>query len=254
MTEAPAPTLFRLAYVPGVTPAKWVRIWAERFPDIRLELVTVSAADAPALLRDGGADAGLVRLPTTTDGLSVIPLYEETPVVVVPKEHVITAADEVSASDLADEIVLHPQDDQMEWATRPGTAAGHRPDTTADAIELVAAGVGVLVVPQSLARLHHRKDLTYRTVTDAPSSPVALAWPADATTELVDEFVGIVRGRSVNSSRGRGAPEPAPKRTAAQKAAAKRAARAEAGKVPTQRNTKGGKGKPAGKAGKRGRR
>lgn len=240
MTEA-APVTFRLAYVPGVTPAKWVRIWGERHPDIRLELVAATESAAPDLLRGGDVDAGLVRLPIDRDGLSVIPLYEETPVAVIPKDHLVTAADEITVADLADEVVLHPHDDMLEWDTRPGTPARHRPDTVGDAIELVAAGVGVLVVPQSLARLHHRKDLTYRAVTDAPLSPVALAWPAASTTDLVDEFVGIVRGRSVNSSRGRGAPEPAPKRTASQKAAAKRAAREAAGTVPRQRNTKRGR-------------
>ncbi|MFD1814070.1 LysR substrate-binding domain-containing protein [Rhodococcus gannanensis] len=250
MTE-PAPTTFRLAYVPGVTPAKWVRIWGERRPDVRLELVPVTAGESADLLRAGGADAGLVRLPIERDGLSVIALYEETPVVVVPKDHVITAADEVATADLADEIVLHPHDDTLEWQSRPGTAAQHRPDTTGDAIELVAAGVGVLVVPQSLARLHHRKDLTYRTVSDAPTSPVALSWPAGTTTDLVEEFVGIVRGRSANSSRGPGGDEPAPKRTASQKAAAKRAAREAAGKVPPQRSGKGGKGRSAPKRGRR---
>ncbi len=81
-----------------------------------------------------------------------------------------------------------------------------RPATTADAVELVAAGIGVLLVPQSLARLHHRRDLTYRTVTDVPSSTIALVWPAGTTSELVEELIGIVRGRTANSSRGRGAP------------------------------------------------
>lgn len=235
MTEATDSRPFRLAYVPGVTPAKWVRIWGERVTDTPLELVAVDAADATAALREDRADAALLRLPVDRDGLSVIALYEEIPVVVVPKDHVVTAADEVSAADLADEIVLHPHDDTLEWQAHPGTPALHRPDTTGDAVELVAAGVGVLVVPQSLARLHHRKDLTYRTVTDGPLSPVALAWATTATTDLVEEFVGIVRGRSANSSRGHGAPEPAPKRTASQKAAARRAARAEAGKVPPPR-------------------
>lgn len=65
-----------------------------------------------------------------------------------------------------------------------------------------------MLVPQSLARLHHRKDLTYRTVTDTPESRVALAWPEDRTTDLVEDFIGIVRGRTVNSTRGR-APAPA---------------------------------------------
>ena len=81
---------------------------------------------------------------------------------------------------------------------------GHAPAPsapTAEAIELVAAGIGLLVVPQSLARLHHRKDLAYRPVTDAPRSSVALTWPEADTTELMEEFIGIVRGRTVNSSR-----------------------------------------------------
>ncbi|MFE4911007.1 LysR family substrate-binding domain-containing protein [Streptomyces sp. NPDC056652] len=206
MTGSEVPPSFRLAYVPGVTPTKWVRIWNERLPGIPLTLVPVSAADAPGLLRDGGADAGFVRLPVDRTDLSAIPLYTETTVVVVPKDHLVAAVDEVSAEDLADEIVLHPLDDTLGWEVRPGRPAYARPETTADAVELVAAGVGLLVVPQSLARLHHRRDLTYRPVLDAPESRVALSWPEDETTDLVEDFIGIVRGRTVNSSRGRPAP------------------------------------------------
>ncbi|MER6498014.1 LysR substrate-binding domain-containing protein [Streptomyces sp. NPDC001455] len=203
MTSSEEAPVFRLAHAPGVTPAKWVRIWRERLPDVPLELVAVPAAEAAGLLRDGGADAGLLRLPTDRTGLSAIPLYTETTVVVVPKDHVVAAADEVSTEDLADDIVLHPLDDTLDWECPPGRPALERPATTGDAVELVAAGVGLLVVPQSLARLHHRKDLTYRTVTDAPQSRVALSWPEDETTDLVDDFIGIVRGRTVNSTRGR---------------------------------------------------
>jgi len=197
---------FRLAYVPGVTPTKWVRIWNERLPDVPLTLVPVSAAEAFGVLRDGGADAGFVRLPVDRTDLSAIPLYAETTVVVVPKDHVVAAVDEVSAEDLADELVLHPLDDTLDWEHPPGRPAIERPATTADAIELVAAGVGVLVVPQSLARLHHRRDLTYRPVSDTPESRVALSWPQDETTDLVEQFIGIVRGRTVNSSRSQPTP------------------------------------------------
>ncbi|OKJ95096.1 LysR family transcriptional regulator [Streptomyces sp. CB03234] len=202
MTGSDASPSFRLAYVPGVTPAKWVRIWNERLPDVPLTLVQVSAAEAPDMLRNGGADAGLVRLPIDRTDLSAIPLYAETTVVVIPKDHVVAAVEEVTAEDLADDIVLHPLDDTLGWERPPGLAAIERPATTADAIELVAAGIGLLVVPQSLARLHHRKDLTYRPVSDAPQSRVALSWPEDRTTDLVEHFIGIVRGRTVNSTRG----------------------------------------------------
>ncbi|MFG2831949.1 LysR substrate-binding domain-containing protein [Streptomyces sp. NPDC048434] len=250
MTGSEVSPSFRLAYVPGVTPAKWVRIWNERLPDVPLTLVAVSAAEAFDVLRGGGADAGFVRLPVDRTDLSAIPLYTETTVVMIPKDHVVTAADEVSAEDLADEIVLHPLDDTLDWEHRPGRPANERPATTADAVELVAAGVGVLVVPQSLARLHHRRDLTYRPVSDAPASRIALSWPQEETTDLVEDFIGIVRGRTVNSSRGR-RPSPAPAQPKGKHpdtggARRKPAAGTSAGKSPRSgAGAKGGKrGKP----------
>ncbi len=230
--------MFRLAYVPGVTPAKWVSVWTERMPGVPLTLLAVPAAEVVGLLRDGGADAGFVRLPIDRDGLSVIPLYTETTVVVVPKDHEVTAADEVTVADLTDEEVFHPLDDTIEWTIRPGLPAFTQPPTTADAVDLVAAGSGLLLVPQSLARLHDRRDLTYRPVPDAPQSQVALAWPTDATTDLVEEFIGIVRGRTANSSRGRAPAAPAekPAKRQAQKPAQNGSARRA---VPAARKKKG---------------
>ncbi|MFH8408571.1 LysR family transcriptional regulator substrate-binding protein [Streptomyces sp. NPDC018019] len=217
MTGSEETLSFRLAYVPGVTPAKWVRIWNERLPDVPLELVATPAAEAYDVLRDGRADAGLARLPVDRTYFSAIPLYTETTVVVVPKDHLFTAADEITVGELADEVVLHPLDDTLGWERPPGQPAFERPATTADAIELVAAGIGLLAVPQSLARLYHRRDLTYRTLTDAPQSQIALAWPEERTTDQVEDFIGIVRGRTVNSTRGRTQPQAeAPSRSRAQ--------------------------------------
>ncbi|MER5366636.1 LysR family substrate-binding domain-containing protein [Streptomyces sp. NPDC002722] len=242
MTSSEETPSFRLAYVPGVTPGKWVRIWNERLPGVPLTLVGVPAAEASDALRGRAADAGLVRLPIDRTALSAIPLYTETTVVVIPKDHIMAAVDEVPAADLADDIVLHPLDDVLDWQDRPGRPANERPATTADAVELVAAGVGLLVVPQSLARLHHRKDLTYRPVPDAPESRVALSWLEDETTDLVEEFIGIVRGRTVNSTRGRPKTPPQPKD--------KRAETGGAGRKPAAGRTAGKSGgKTGGKAG-----
>ncbi|WP_328745116.1 LysR substrate-binding domain-containing protein [Streptomyces sp. NBC_00285] len=250
MTDLPASPSFRLAYVPGVTPAKWVRIWKERLPGIPLELLQVSVAEAPEVLRDGTADAALVRLPVDRTVFSAIPLYTETSVVVVPKDHVVTAAEEVTLEDLADEVVIHPLDDVMGWDRPPGEPAFERPATTADAVELVAANIGVLVVPQSLARLHHRRDLTYRPVTDAPESGVALSWREDATTDLVEDFIGIVRGRTVNSSRGRTQPEPEGKQRPGKSEGRKPAAGARKGAARGSSGAaKGGRGGPGGAKG-----
>ncbi|MET8686568.1 LysR substrate-binding domain-containing protein [Streptomyces sp. NPDC004732] len=258
MTGSEVSPSFRLAYVPGVTPAKWVRIWNERLPDVPLALLPVAAADAPDVLRTGDADAGFVRLPIDRTDLSAIPLYTETTVVVIPKDHVVAAVDEVSLDDLADEVVFHPMDDALEWERRPGQPAYERPATTEDAVELVAAGVGLVVVPQSLARLYHRKDLTYRPVTDAPESRVALSWPEAGTTDLVEDFIGIVRGRTVNSSRGRAQTPPKGSGKGEDKDVARAKAAAQAKRKPAASGKGGARssGKPTGAgraAGKGGR-
>ncbi|MEU3091066.1 LysR family transcriptional regulator substrate-binding protein [Streptomyces massasporeus] len=253
MTGSDATPSFRLAYVPGVMPDKWVRIWNERQPDVPLTLTQVPPGAAAERLLSGEADAGLVRTPVDREVFSAIPLYTEQTVVVVPKDHLVTAVDEVATEDLADDIVLHPLDDVLDWESLPGRPALERPATTADAVELVAAGIGVLVVPLSLARLHHRKDLTHRPLRDAPESSVALAWPEDAKTDQVEDFIGIVRGRTANSTRGRQQPpargesasadrggarrKPAPGKPAAGKSAAGKSAGA-------KRTGKSGRGAP----------
>ncbi|MEU9852268.1 LysR family transcriptional regulator substrate-binding protein [Streptomyces sp. NPDC047974] len=255
LAPAPDAAAFRLAFVPGVTPSKWVRTWEQRLPDVPLTLVQVTSGEAFGMLREGGADAALLRLPVDGEDLSAIPLYEETSVVVVPKDHHLAAAEELTPEDLAEELVLHPLDDALGWeGSPPGLPAFQRPETTADAIELVAAGVGVLVVPQSLARLHHRKDLTYRTMTGVPQSRVALSWPkAEEAPDLVEEFIGIVRGRTVNSTRGRRAEERKGQKTAQrsdQKSGQKPAKRTAGAKPARPGKPAKGKGGAAGRGGK----
>jgi DNA-binding transcriptional LysR family regulator len=171
-------------------------------PRTPLELIPLTFADQRRALLDDEADAALVRLPIDKDGLHVIPLYDEVPVVVCAKDSHLTAADELDAADLAGEVLIVPGDDVL-GIRIPGTAspAFPPPADTADAIATVAAGVGIVVVPMSLARLHHRKDTDYRPLRDGPPSTVALAWVADRTTPAVETFVGIVRGRTAHSSR-----------------------------------------------------
>jgi DNA-binding transcriptional LysR family regulator len=218
--------VFRLGYVPGATPAKWVRTWTERRPDRPLELVPVTPDEAGDFVRAGAVDVAILRLPTDRAGLHAISLYDEVAVVVVSRDHVIAALEpdeHADVADLADDVFLEPADDVLDWpgGVTPGRRPVEQPTTTGLAVELVAAGIGVLVVPQSLARLHHRKDVTYRVLDGAPPAPVALAWAVDAPDDEVaadvEDFVGIVRGRTANSSRGRAPaadPEPAPPRGA----------------------------------------
>ena len=212
---------FRLGYVPGATPGKWARIWRER-TSVPLELVMVDAGLLPAALFSGEVDAGLARLPVDRSVLSAIHLYDELSVVAVPKEHLLAALDDdetVALADLDDDAVFVPADDTLFTegsAALPGLRLNaYRADGTSDpdlpapapsdaaeAMAWVGNGVGLTVLPMSLARLHHRKDVVYRVLANGPVSPVGLVWVADRTTEQVDMLIGIVRGRTANSSRG----------------------------------------------------
>lgn len=188
--------------MPGATPGKWISLWRERMPRAELVLRPLVFASQLDELRAGGVDVAVVRLPVDGDDLHVIPLYTEVTVAVVPAQSHLTAADELDLADLAGEVVITPGDDVLAAAV-PGAVAPvfAPPADTADAVATVAAGVGVVLVPMSLARLHARKDVAARPVRDAPTSRVALAWRRDAQTSDVDAFIGIVRGRTANSSR-----------------------------------------------------
>ncbi len=177
---------FVVAFVAGVTPGKWARAWQLRMPGTELTLLPLAQPAALAALANGTADVALVRLPVADPEFSTIALYDEQPVVVASKGHAIEAVDSVTLLELVEFAILPGEGDEG-WAA---------------AVELAAANTGVAVMPQSVARAHSRKDVIARPIVDAPQTHVALVWPTERTTAAVDEFIGIVRGRTANSSRG----------------------------------------------------
>ncbi|WP_043501893.1 LysR substrate-binding domain-containing protein [Georgenia sp. SUBG003] len=196
---------FRLRFAAGVTPDKWLRTWAARMPGTPVDAAVLDEGDDPsALLRAGTCSIAFVRLPVDRTGLHVIPLYEEVPVVVAAREHPVAAFDELDVADLADENLLQSPGEVPEWAAvatdRPRPALG--PMTVQQAVAVAASGAGVLIVPLSVARLHHRKDVVHRPVTGVTGSRVGLAWRADDEDPRIETFIGIVRGRTERSSRG----------------------------------------------------
>lgn len=203
-TTAPEePRSFRLGVVPGATPGKWIDAWKQRMPHVPIEIVTVEVAAQASAIDE--VDAALVRLPlhgVVPDDVHVISLYDEVPVVVAGIDSHLLAADELHLADLEGEVIIALTDDALPSHTVPGAvAARFAAMSTAEAVATSATGVGIALVPMSLARLHHRKDVGHRPLADGPTSTVALAWSRDRTTPDVETFVGIVRGRTAHSSR-----------------------------------------------------
>lgn len=202
-------SVLRVGFVPGVTPDTWARSWRERRDGVRLELVPLEDDDAEAAVRSARVDMVLARLPLERTDLHLVRLYEEITVVVVPREHPVAAYDEIDLADLAAEQVVtgpphgsDPAGDHIDVGTLDvGTVdlgTGHAKEI----VDIVAAGTGVALMPMSVARLHHRRDVVHRPVRDAPTTPVVLAWRVDRDDEVTQAFVGVVRGRTARSSRG----------------------------------------------------
>lgn len=188
--------------IPGAAPGKWVDAWRERMAGIPIVLESIDVETQRERLLAGDLDAALVRLPVDRDQLHVIPLYDEIAVVVTSSDSALTAADDLVLEDLVEEVVIVPRDDVYSLTIPGGIAPTFPPPIdTAEAIATVAAGVGIVIVPMSLARAHRRRDVAVRRLRDGPVSTVALAWPIERTTPAVESFVGIVRGRTVNTSR-----------------------------------------------------
>lgn len=182
------------------------------------------------------------REPASTDGEKYhsIRLYEELPVVILSVDHVLTVLDEVPVEELAEEFLLQPASDipAYEEVSRAWRESAGRivPEglTDKETIELVAAGVGLYIVPMSIARFYHRKDLTYRPVAGLDTYPVHLVWPrapkgeprSEELEALLQDFIGIVRGRTATSERGSETRQARAERIAAEKAKEKAKARA----------------------------
>jgi DNA-binding transcriptional LysR family regulator len=197
----------RVGFVPGVTPDRWARTWAERMPRSPLDLVPLADADGVALLHGGELSMCFVRLPVDRDGLHLIPLYDEQPVVVVSVEHPVAAYDEIDVAELADEHLLQEPDQVPTWrdvATEvtEGTRHPVPPMGLREAVAGVAADAGILVLPLSLARLHSRRDVRHVPVLGVPTTTVGLAWRVDLSDDRVEAFIGVVRGRTAASTRG----------------------------------------------------
>ncbi|MFI2566086.1 LysR family transcriptional regulator substrate-binding protein [Paenarthrobacter sp. NPDC018779] len=194
--ESPETPELRFAYVAGVTPGKWIRRWEERMPDVPLHAFMSDDESQLSVLRDGSADLSFVRLPVDRDGLHVIPLYEEQQAVVAPKGHEISVFEDLAFEDVSEENFLD-------------VAEMGGPDM---ALQVVASGAGLVIMPMPVARHLNNKQTVSRRLSGVPGTQIGLAWLAGNDSPVIEEFIGIVRGRTAQSSRQPSAQQEKPKK------------------------------------------
>lgn len=210
--------MLRLVFSTGTEPGKWFRRYRDSHPPE--SLVTVDADDAMDVLLAHEADLALTRLPDSRvdDSFHVVQLYEEAPGIAVPKDSVYAeVGEDVTPEDVAEEIVNYriAQDGSVDVPA------------LRTALQVVAANVGVAIAPRPLLKVLSKKQVVALGLEDptVARTVIALVWRRADDGDEIQDFVGVAKGRTRNSSRNA-----APKRSARDKAKAKQARRKSQGK------------------------
>jgi LysR family transcriptional regulator, benzoate and cis,cis-muconate-responsive activator of ben and cat genes len=146
-----------------------------------VELRICGLGEQGALLREGHADAALVRFPhDSTDGLAYEELLTEQDAAVLPRTHRLAGHTSLTMAELAGEQFPH-------W---PGTPPNGGPTVRdgAQLMQLIALGRTIALLPRSCEQ-YLRTDLTLVPVTDAPMSTLAIAWPEDSRSKALAALV-----------------------------------------------------------------
>ncbi|MFF3256108.1 LysR family transcriptional regulator [Actinacidiphila glaucinigra] len=187
------PTL-TIGFMPGITVTPAMVAFTAHHPHVNVRLLRTSWDNQVEVLLDGRADVSVVRLPIDQHGLQVQPLFQEPRVVVLPVGHRLANRPSLMIDDLASEHLLQDSDAVPEWRdVAVELRGGRRPEVPVihqveEKLELVAAGVGICVLPLSTANFYTRPDVVPLPVEALGPNEVALAWVASRHSPLIHDF------------------------------------------------------------------
>lgn len=197
----------RIAYGPtsefGLLPDVLPR-FLRRYPRVVVDLQSLPPWEKLSAVNEGGGTLALLLLPPPrSEHLRIEPLYPEPFVAALPAASPLAAQDRVSLADLAREPFVAfsrgvgpSVHDAVLAAFR---TAGVSPSIAHEAthlytyLGLVAAGLGVSLLPSSVAHLQ-RAGVVYRPLEPpAPSMELGMIWRADDMSATLLRFVDVVR-------------------------------------------------------------
>jgi DNA-binding transcriptional LysR family regulator len=186
-----------------------IRTFRERHPLIALALEESGTSELVAALRGRTVDAAFVRSPIAESvDLTIEPLLEEPMVAALPSGHRLSATgDTLPLAALAGEtFILYRRpvgpglhDAIIAACDRAGFSPtiGQETPRMLSTLSLVAAGLGVTVVPASMSRLE-AEGVVYRALDKRAelTAPLNLAYRRDEISAAVRRFVALVQGNA----------------------------------------------------------
>jgi LysR family transcriptional regulator, benzoate and cis,cis-muconate-responsive activator of ben and cat genes len=139
---------------------QFIKQYRERRPGVDVVLEEMKPADQLQALRDGRVDLSISRTPVTDSQLVSHLLWREPVVVALPRQHRLASRKRIRLADLREDDFVFLRLDSSAFAQRLFNAcvqAGFTPRIVQQVVEipaainLVAAGLGVALVPASLA-------------------------------------------------------------------------------------------------------
>ncbi|MGI8714046.1 MAG: LysR substrate-binding domain-containing protein [Solirubrobacteraceae bacterium] len=175
-------------------------------PDVQVELRERSTVEQLRALTTGSVDVGLVRAPIEEDpSLRIELVLRERTIAAIPEGHPLARLRRVPLRRLAAEpLVLFPRTQAPgfhDLITGRLAATGTSPNIVQYAPEmttiigLVAAGIGVSPVPDSVSHLA-LPGVTYRPLTGAPDAELVAVTRAPDASPLARAFVSAARAGS----------------------------------------------------------
>jgi DNA-binding transcriptional LysR family regulator len=180
-----------------------LKVFRQRFPGVEIELHELKAFELVQALHQGRIHVGLVRLPVQDELLSLEPILEEKLVVALPEQHPLAERPRLAFRDLAGEAFLLPPrqlapgfyEQLADLAQQAGFTLriGAEASQLQTILNLVAAGMGITLVPESVMQMSGRGVVFKRLPEPSPTMEIAVAWRRDDPSQVLQAFLEVVR-------------------------------------------------------------
>lgn len=179
-----------------------LKSFRQSFPTVHLVLQEMTTTQQVTALRAASISVGLLRPPIPDDNIETEILAREPWMMAIPRSHHLRDRSTVSPQDFAEDPFIstprHLGPGLFDQALSLCTESGFSPTVVQEAIQmstivsLVAAGIGVALVPGSVAKLG-RADVLFKPLRRSPRVEIVLAWCRADEDPILSNWLSVAR-------------------------------------------------------------